>query len=70
MPIVNIGTGGGNSVKNILKFLENSGIYIETKNIKRDEIVVSTSDNSLLKSKVTIEKFIEVESYLKDKLEL
>ena len=70
IPIINIGTGGGNSVKNILKFLEENSINIKTKNIEREEITLSTSNNNLLKSKIGIDKFIEVESYLKDKLKL
>jgi len=70
IPIVNIGKGKGNSVQNILKFLEQNGIYIETNNITREEIKLSTADNSILRNDIGVDSFIEIESYLKERLKL
>ena len=68
--ILNIGTGRGNSVKKILLFLNTFSYKIDTINIVRDEIAVSTADTKLLQSILNIESFIQVESYLKEKLSL
>ena len=70
IPIVNIGKGEGNSVQNILKFLEQNGISIETNNITREEIKLSTADNTILRKEIGIDSFIEIESYLKERLKL
>ena len=70
VPIMNIGKGEGNSVQNILQFLEQNGIYIKTNNIIREEIKLSTADNTFLKKYIGIDKFIEIESYLEERLKL
>jgi len=70
IPIVNIGKGKGNSVQNILKFLEQNGISIETNDITREEIKLSTADNSILRKDIGVDSFIEIESYLKERLKL
>jgi len=70
LPIVNIGTGKGNSVKNILAFLSDNGVEVQTKDIQREEIQLSTANNQLLRHKVGVKKFIPVESYLKKRLGL
>jgi len=70
IPIVNIGKGKGNSVQNILKFVEQNGISIETNNITREEIKLSTADNTILRKEIGIDRFIEIESYLKERLKL
>jgi UDP-glucose 4-epimerase len=70
IPIMNIGKGEGNSVQNILQFLEQNGIYIKTNNIIREEIKLSTADNTFLKKYIGIDKFIEIESYLEERLKL
>ena len=70
IPIVNIGKGKGNSVQNILKFLEQNGISIETNDITREEIKLSTADNSILRNDIGVDSFIEIESYLKERLNL
>ena len=68
--ILNIGTGVGNSIKNMLDFLSNNKIEIIIDNIFRDELKVSTSDNQLLYKKTQTSDFVDVEDYLKDKLSL
>jgi len=70
IPIMNIGKGEGNSVQNILQFLEQNGIYIKTNNIIREEIKLSTADNTFLKKYIGIDKLIEIESYLEERLKL
>jgi UDP-glucose 4-epimerase len=68
--IINIGTGNGNSVKNILLFLNSFSYKIETINIVREEIEVSTANIKLLDSIFKSYNFIQVESYLQKKLSL
>jgi len=68
--IINVGTGEGNSIKNILDFLRHQGIDIDTKNTKRDELKVSTADITYLKALLNKDKFIEMEEYLKHKFNL
>jgi nucleoside-diphosphate-sugar epimerase len=43
IPVVNIASGYGISVRSILDFLANKGIKIETKDLNRNEIKVSTA---------------------------
>ncbi len=62
--ILNIGTGEGTSVKSLLSLLSNNGINIKTKNIFRDELKISTSDNRLLMDTFKNDTFIDVEKYL------
>jgi len=64
IPIVNIGTGSGNSIKNILTFLKNHNIELNVQNIYKEELKTSTANNTLLLKKLKINTFIEVESYL------
>jgi len=47
--------------------LRHQGIDIDTKNIKRDELKVSTADITYLKALLNKDKFIEMEEYLKYK---
>lgn len=68
--ILNIGTGNGNSIKNILDFLSNHNIKIKTKNIQKDELKISTADISKLKKLLKKEEFFEVENYLKKELDI
>lgn len=70
VPILNIGQGEGNSVQSILTFLNLYENRITTKNILREEIKVSTADITLLKSLISMNPFIKVESYLKEQLSL
>lgn len=64
IPILNIGTGEGNSIKNILTFLRNHHIDLNVQNIQKEELKISTADNTLLIKHVKIDTFINVESYL------
>lgn len=68
--ILNIGSGNGYSIKNILDFLHNHNIHVKTKNIFREEIKISTADVRLLDELFEKNSFISVEEYLVDKLKL
>jgi UDP-glucose 4-epimerase len=68
LKIINIGTGNGSSIKNILDFLVNNGVNVKIKNIFRDELKTSTADIRLLDERVNKENFTEIEDYLKKKL--
>lgn len=64
IPLINIGTGTGNSIKNILTFLKNHHIDLNVQNIQKDELKISTADNTLLTKHIGINSFIDVEAYL------
>lgn len=66
--IVNVGTGKGVSIKNILDFLRINGYEIKTENIKRDELTTSTADSTILCDEIGKNDFIEIEEYLKKAL--
>ena len=68
--ILNIGSGNGSSIKNILDFLNNHNIKIKTKNIQREELKISTADISKLKELLKKDTFFEVEDYLKKELNI
>ena len=68
--ILNIGSGNGSSIKNILDFLNNHNIKIKTKNIQREELKISTADISTLKELLKKNTFFEVEGYLKKELNI
>ncbi len=68
--ILNIGSGNGSSIKNILDFLNNHNIKIKTKNIQRKELKISTADISKLKKILKKDTFFEVEDYLKKELNI
>jgi len=68
--IMNLGTGCGSSIKNILDFLSNNGISIKTKNIYKDELKASTADTKLLLELTQKSSFIKIEEYLKKELNL
>ena len=68
--ILNIGSGNGSSIKNILDFLNNHNIKIKTKNIQREELKISTADISKLKKILKKDTFFEVEDYLKKELNI
>ncbi|WP_323668689.1 NAD-dependent epimerase/dehydratase family protein [Aliarcobacter butzleri] len=68
--ILNIGSGNGSSIKNILDFLYNHNIKIKTKNIQREELKISTADLSKLKKLFKKDTFFEVEDYLKKELNI
>jgi len=64
LPILNIGTGSGNSIKNILILLKNHHIDLNVQNIVKEELKTSTADNTLLMRQLKIKTFIDVETYL------
>lgn len=64
LPVLNIGTGEGVSIKNIIDHLRLNNIEIKTLNTSRNEIKMSTADNSLLLSNVEINSFTKVEDYI------
>ena len=68
--ILNIGSGNGSSIKNILDFLNNHNIKIKTKNIQREELKISTADISKLKELLKKHTFFGVEDYLKKELNI
>jgi len=68
--ILNIGSGNGSSIKNILDFLNNHNIKIKTKNIQREELKISTADISKLKELLNKDTFFGVEDYLKKELNI
>lgn len=68
--VMNIGTGYGSSIKNILDFLSNHAIHIKTNNIFRDELKTSTADIRLLDELLHKESFMKIEEYLKRELHI
>lgn len=70
IPILNVGTGEGNSVKNIIDFFYNHDKKLKIKNICRDELKISTADNRLLIEKLQKEKFVSIENYIKKELHI
>ncbi len=70
IPVVNIGTSNGISIRSILEYLKNHGANLRTKNIVKNELKISTADNSLLLDLLGNISFVEVEEYLKKELNL
>ena len=62
--VINIGTGFGVSIKNILNFLKINKININTNNVKRDEISVSTADISKLREFIINYQFESINDYI------
>jgi nucleoside-diphosphate-sugar epimerase len=70
IPVINVGTSNGISIRSILEYLKNNGANLKTKNIIKNELKISTADNSLLLGLLGNISFVEVESYLKKELNL
>ncbi|MDC3262029.1 NAD(P)-dependent oxidoreductase [Candidatus Pseudothioglobus singularis] len=69
IPVVNIASGNGISVRSILDFLANKGIKIETKNLNRNEIKASTACIEKKKRALGDNKtLINVEEYILSKV--
>jgi nucleoside-diphosphate-sugar epimerase len=66
--VLNIGTGQGISVCNILEYLSRNGIKIKTRNINRVELKTSTADTRLLVDLTKKTNFIDIKEYIKNKL--
>ncbi|MCK9455057.1 MAG: NAD(P)-dependent oxidoreductase [Sulfurimonas sp.] len=64
LPILNIGSGEGVSIKNIIDYLKLNNINIKTTNISRSEIKMSTADNDLLLKSIKTNNFTKVEDYI------
>ena len=67
-PFINIGTSKGVSVKNIVDFLLIHGKTIKYTTLEREELKVSTSDNSILKERLGKVNFKDIEDYLREQL--
>jgi len=65
--VINIGTGKGTSVRNIIDFLKNRGLILKTTTITRKELKISTADTQQL-TKIYNQQFIQVEEYIEDML--
>lgn len=70
IPVINIGTSNGISIRSILEYLKNHGANLRTKNIVKNELKISTADNNLLLNLLGDISFVEVEEYLKKELNL
>lgn len=70
IPIVNIGTGNGISIKTIIDYLKNNKIDILVENITKSELKISTADNQLLMSLIGKKGFKEVQDFLKEELHI
>lgn len=66
--VLNVGTGDGVSIKNLLDFLHVRGIRLQIKNIVKDELKISTAANELLTQIVGQQSFRKVEDYLSQEL--
>lgn len=64
LPLINIGTGEGVSIKNIIDFLKLHHFEIAVESSHKSEIKMSTADNSLLFERLGISSFYRVEEYL------
>ncbi len=65
MPMVlNVSSGKGVSIAEILDYLKINGVHVDVKNIQRDEINASISDNSSMRKIITIDTFIDVKEFI------
>lgn len=60
LPVVNVATGVGVSVRTVLDALELNGIRVPTRDLRRDEIRVSTAQVDVLASVVDVSSFRSV----------
>jgi nucleoside-diphosphate-sugar epimerase len=66
--ILDIGTGEGKSVAEILKYLSEKGFLIDTESSIRKEVQVSRANTTKLEEILDISSFIDVNLYLFDKI--
>ena len=66
--IINIGTGTGSSIKGILDYLTINKIYLNTINVNRDELKVSTANNNKLLNLIGSYEFLKLEDYILSKI--
>lgn len=70
IPILNIGTGNGISIKTIIDYLRNNKIDILVYNITKNELKISTADNQLLINLIGKKIFREVQEFLREELQI
>lgn len=68
IPIINIGSGKGTSIRSVLDFLKNHHIELQTQNLSRDELKISTANNAIMAELLGNNTSIDVESYLLERL--
>ena len=66
--VLNIGTGIGISVKNIIKSFKKYNANISTKNIFLNEIKTSTANIEILSKLLNKKSFIQIEDFIKQEL--
>lgn len=66
--ILNIASGNGNMVIDLIQNLKSKDIIIKTNNIKRDEIKASVADVTLLNGIIDIRNFSNVKNFLFNEL--
>ena len=69
MPILNIGTGTGDSISLIIQYFRDY-CSIDIKNTNQEELKESVANNDLLLSIIDDTNFISVRDYIKNKLDL
>lgn len=70
IPILNIGTGNGISIKTIIDYLKNNNMDILVDNITKNELKISTADNQLLINLTSKKIFKEVHEFLREELQI
>lgn len=68
LPMINIGTGDGISIKNIIDSLRTKGTNLNIENIKKNELKISTANTDLLLNSIRIKCFKKVEDYITNML--
>lgn len=68
LPYVNVGTGEGISIKNIIDYLKNHQINLKLNTIYRHELKISTANNELLMETIGNHVFKKVEQYIIEEL--
>jgi len=68
--VLNVGSGQGICINNILDYLSSNGINIKTKKINRDELKTSTADTKLLHYLTNKINFININEYIKKELNI
>ena len=65
---IDIGSGKGRSVDDILNYLSNKSFNIDTESSRRKEINFSQANTSMISEIIDISEFVDVNLYLLDKL--
>ncbi len=67
--ILNIGTGVGKSIKNIIRYFKKYNIIIAIKNLRKKELKKSTANIKILNKVLKKKKFIQLEDFIKNELD-